>query len=767
MPRHLLLPTLLLAASCSDPSGQPPAVAPDLSSGPQAGLCDTSFSYDASEDAFPDAVFVMGAFNGWRTDATPLVETTPGHFEAQVPLPPGAHPYRLVEFYAWSEGGYENEVCDPNAELIHCEEGYKEPWETDWRHDCASPAATACNSMVKVANCALPQLSLDSLDIDRSGGRVSVAASATPGQAASRITGVRALLDGADHPVDWDGSVARLELSDLSPSRHTLRLVATDDAGNDSEDAFVPLWMDASGDDAWREGAIYFAFVDRFANGDPSLDRSEGTTLEIGDYMGGDLQGVIDRLPYLDELGVRTLWLSNPQDNAEGAWDGDCDETYAGYHAYWPDQAREVEDHFGNADTLHALVEAAHARNMRVIMDWVANHVHQDHPYYAEHADDWFNAPANCRDSSGGQSNWDRIPESCWFAPYLPDIDYAQPEILDLMVEDALWWVKTYDLDGLRVDAVKHMPHSVAWNLEARIRREVEHRQAGGDEQFWTVGETFDGAEKIAEYLNDGDGRLGLDGQFDFPMYYTMQAVFGSMSADLSALEGAAAAAQASYGDALMSSFLGNHDVMRFTTEATEGWQPACQEGVGVRSAGLAWDPHIYTRMRLAWTFLFTQPAVPLVYYGDELGIPGYSDPDNRQPLWWFADLPPGAGVEALAAQVDGDRAALLRTVAALGQARLDHPAMYRGSTIEWWREPTDAPDLWAYARKDADSGDEVIVILNRSGRDASLTNGLAYAGLSPGSTFEDLLSGDTFTATGDSLTVWAPAWTPRLLLRR
>ena len=326
-------------------------------------------------------------------------------------------------------------------------------------------------------------------------------------------------------------------------------------------------------------------------------------------------------------------------------------------------------------------MDAAHDRNMRVIMDWVANHVHETHPYHSANPD-WFNSLAVCKDFSGNQQNWDRIPEECWFAPYLPDIDYTQPEPLHVMVEDALWWARTYELDGFRVDAVKHMPHAVAWNLEARIRREIEHRHAGGDEQFWTVGETFDGYDRIDAYINRGDSLLGLDGQFDFPLYYTLQAVFGSMSADLSALEGSLATGRAVYPED-RGSFLGNHDVMRFVSEATEGYQDACVDGSELRVAGLAWDPQIYTRMRLAWTFLFTQRDVPLVYYGDELGMPGYSDPDNRHPLWWYVDTDATTTVESVAAQLDGDRATLVRHVGALGRARQAHPALYRGQTVE------------------------------------------------------------------------------------
>lgn len=730
-----------------------------------AASCATSFSYRYTGADALDEVYVSGTFNGWAEDEIPMTEVEPGVWEAEVDLAPGAYAYKFVERIDWTYDGYQAWVCDPEADLIHCEAGYKEPWENVFEHICAPGVNSPCNSMIVVEDCAQPTIDVDALSIDRDGGRVTVSASAAKGPAGGALSEGTATLDGAPISGAWTGSGFTIDASGLDSGRHTIRLSVTDAEGRQSEETYIPFWTDASGDDAWRDGAIYFAFVDRFMNGDVSIDGSEGTTLPIGDYQGGDFQGVVDMLDYLDELGVRTIWLSNPQDNSEGGWAGDCDKTYAGYHAYWPDQAREVEDHFGNAESLHLLVDEAHNRGMRVIMDWVANHVHEDHPYVEQHPE-WFNELAVCHDSVGGQQNWDRIPEACWFAPYLPDIDYAQPDALDTMVDDAIWWAKTYEMDGFRVDAVKHMPHSVVWNLEARIQDEIEHRAAGGDEQFWTVGETFDGYDKIVEYIT-APNSLGLDGQFDFPMYYTIQGSFGNMGANLGDLSGTLATSQSRYGDALMSSFIDNHDVMRFTSNGVEGYVSACNWGTNeVIQASPTSDWGIYQRLKIAWTFLFTQPDVPLVYYGDEIGMPGYTDPDNRQPMWWYTGIqPPGVDVETVAGGLDLEQANVLRHVSALGQARKDHPALWRGETSEWWVEPQDAPTTWAYARKDAESGSEAIVILNREGTGRTLTNGLGYAGLTPGRTFVDVLTGETFTADGDTLSVYVPEWSSRVLV--
>lgn len=764
----MLLATLVLGTACKGdgkPAGTDTGAGDGGSGGP--GSCGTTFTYNYTGTEPLSRVGVVGSFNGWDTDSHNLEEISPGVWEAEIALEPGPHSYKFVEVIQWSQDEYQALVCDPSAELIHCEDGYKEPWESEFEHVCGSGIESACNSMVVVPDCRLPRLDVETLSIDRAGGSLTLVAAATEGGAGGALASGTASLDGARIDEAWTGAGFSVSATGLTPGRHTLRLQATDTDGNQSKEVYVPFWTDAGGDDAWRDGAVYFAFIDRFMNGDVSLDGGEGATLPIGDYQGGDLQGVVDMIDYLDELGVRTIWLSNPQDNAEGGWAGDCEETYAGYHAYWPDQAKAVESNFGDDAALRLLVAEAHDRDMRVIMDWVANHVHEDHPYAIDHPE-WFNPQAVCKDSVGGQSNWDRIPEACWFAPYLPDINYGNEDALDTMVDDAIWWAKTYELDGFRVDAVKHMPHSVVWNLEARIRAEIEHTAAGGDEQFWTIGETFDGYDKIVEYIHQ-DNSLGLDGQFDFPLYYALQGGFGEASTSLSDVSGTAMTSRERYGDALMSSFLGNHDVMRFTSHGVEGYVSACNWDTNeVIQASAPTDWFIYQRMKLAWTFLYTQPDVPLIYYGDEFGMPGYTDPDNRQPMWWYTgDLDPGVDVDTVASRLDTEPAAVLRHVAALGQARRDHPSMWRGDATEWWVQPTGSPTTWAWARKDPVGGGESITIINREGEGRTLSNAIAYAGLTPGATFVDVLTGEDFTASGDSLNVYVPGHSSRVLVKQ
>lgn len=716
--------------------------APTPGGGP--GACSTILTYAGPESL--DGVAVAGAFNGWSAESHPMAFED-GAWSIALELEPGAYPYKLVELGGAS--GDEGWLCDPEARFIQCEEGYKEPWEIGLTHDCV-PGGTSCNSLLVVEPCAPPRLQARIVEIDRGAGSVHVEIDAVPGSGGEVVDAV-ATLD--DQPIEgWTGAGFVVSAGGLATGRHTLRFSVTDAGGNTSDEVYIPLWID---DWSWEDGVLYFAFLDRVHNGEAGNDGSEGATAVGGAYEGGDLQGLLELIPYLDDLGVDILWLSNLQDNAEGAWDGQCGLTFSGYHAYWPDAARSIEEHFGDEADLEAVVEAAHARGMRVIMDWVANHVHQDHPYAVEHPE-WFNDFEHCESVVDGQLGFDRIPERCWFAPYLPDIDYAQPEALVTMVDDAMWWAKTYELDGFRVDAVKHMSHAVVYNLAGAVDAQLEHTDAGGDEHFWTLGETFDSYDRINAYI----GERGLSGQFDFPLYYSIRDAFIYGNGTLPDVLASYDTSRAAYGDALMSNFLGNHDVLRFITDAETGYLGAC-DGAQIRVAPPSSNPWAYQRLALAFTFLFTVPGTPLVYYGDELGLSGNPDPDNRQPLWWrTGDLSGVSSVAELSARVDPLASDMLWHVRALAHARSEHVALRRGERIEWWAEP----DLVAYAL--GAEGDHALVILNRGGSDRQLTNGLSFAGL-PGGVYEDVLTQATFTSARDQITIDVGANRSRVLVWR
>ncbi len=735
---------MLLLLGCGDKSAPAPV---DSGTAPEATSCPTTFSYRTDGD--PDEVRLAGSFNDWSPEATPMTEAVAGMWAVTVALDPGRYTYKFVEFTEWSHGGAELWACDANNPLIHCEEGTAA--DLDWSQDC-SAGGSSCNSLIVVEACGPPRIELVEVQTTAATGTVDIRFQAWAAvddeeiiQTSARV-GHRSL-----EPTTLDG-MFHVELAGLSAGPHSIELWALDSALQETT-LTVPIDLDEW---SWDRAVLYHAMIDRVANGAAGNDSLEGTTHPITDYAGGDLKGLEAALPYLDDLGVNTLWLSNPQAGPTGAWPGDCGATYAGYHGFWPADWDRIDPHLGHEDALRSLIDAAHDRGMRVIIDWVGNHVHQDHPVLDEWPAEAIHEEAICSEvGPDGRLNWDRIPESCWFAPYLPDLDQTDPAVLQQSIDKALAWARDYGLDGLRVDAAKHMPHSVSWNLQSQVQTQLEHR--GTDFDFYLVGETFDGADAINAFI----GPDQLDGQFDFPLYWQLRDAFIYDSASLRDVVQTATASAERYPGGRMSTFLGNLDVGRFSTTAAEWTDDVCPEGA-LRQASFPTESEPYDRLLMAWTFLFSQPGIPLIYYGDELGLPGYGDPDNRQPLWWAADVK-NSDVETVAAALPEGPARVLRGVSALARARREHPALATGQTTEWWAAPEDHPTLYAYARTQGE--DTALVILSRWSDETTITNSLSFAGLPGGVTYVDALSGESFDADGDSLTLTMPPMSARLLL--
>lgn len=445
----------------------------------------------------------------------------------------------------------------------------------------------------------------------------------------------------------------------------------------------------------WRSAVLYFVFVDRFRNGDPANDGAVPGVAGPANYQGGDWRGVIDKLEdgYFESLGVNALWLTVPQDNPSVAGLGSDGRPYSGYHGYWVSDLDRPEEHFGTLDTLKELVEVAHARGIKVLLDYAMNHVHEANPIVAQHPD-WFWPLAyegkSCVCGNGCDWNDPYQQRRCWFTPYLPDWNFTNAEARAYSVGNAIDWIEKTGIDGFRLDAVKHI--ELAWLLDLRKRVAAEIEPKTG-EHFYMVGETFESGNR--DVLKTYVGPDRLDGQFDFPLRAVLAEKILRRTGTMHDLDGFLATNDAYY-PGIMSTFIGNHDILRTVHVAEDqpwdAWAP-----------GLPWDapPPLpkaaspFERLGVAYTFLFTTKGVPLLYYGDEVGMAGAGDPDNRRFMQWEG--------------LDPNQIALRKLVAKLGQIRREHSATWRGarSTIA----VTD--DTYAYSM--SDGSDMIYVALNRS----------------------------------------------------
>ncbi|MGB1275989.1 MAG: alpha-amylase family glycosyl hydrolase, partial [Nannocystaceae bacterium] len=522
-----------------------------------------------------------------------------------------------------------------------------------------------------------------------------------------------AALGQNDYTINPETGDVALNLVGLSDGKYTVRATAASADGSESDLARVVFWIEAEAF-SWRDALVYMVLTDRFRDGDPGNNPGPTPMADPrGDYQGGDLEGVRQAIAdgTLDQLGIRAIWLTPFQQNPEGAYIAADNQHYVtGYHGYWPTKAREVDTRLGGAEALHALVAEAHEHGIRVLQDFVVNHVHEDHEYMQAHPD-WFRTGCVC----GTQDcDWTGHALDCMFAGYLPDINHTVPAATEAFVDDAVWWLDTFNLDGLRVDAVKHVEEVATRNLSAAV---AEGFEAAGTHYF-LMGETAMGWSDCADPCNDENyetiaryiGPHGLDGQFDFVLYHaTAYNTFAY--GDKGMLH---AAYWLEHGlekwpsDAIMTPYIGSHDTPRFATLADyRGQDPGHDRGVAHNqwdnTAEAPGDDEPYWRTRVAMAWLLGLPGAPLLYYGDEYGQWGGADPNNR--LMWRPE-------DELSA-VELETLQFIRT---LGKARQELEPLRRGTYVPL----TASEDALVYGRM-VEPGQAAIVGINRSGQPANL----------------------------------------------
>ena len=675
----------------------------------------------------PGTVEVAGEFNDWTPQA--LSANGDGSFAAELgELSAGTYAFKYVY-----DGTFEGQ---PPINVY-----------TKWVGDSE-------NRALRVGDCNRPLLQASAAEAT-AGGTLDATiqvASAASGAPIDPATVVVTVGDRSVSPtIDADAGTITISETGLPPGKHSVRVWVSDTDGTAAENnpLWVPLWVE---DEAfeWEDGLLYFVFTDRFRNsdyGDEPWSPVDGVAT-IANYQGGDFQGVIDAIEsgYFDALGVNALWLSPVYDNPEGSYYGVSDgRLYTGYHGYWPLDALAIENRWGDAgaggdDRLQQLIDAAHARGIRVLFDLVLNHVHEDHTYTFEHPE-WFTGGCVCGEPGCG---WEEKPVECWFTNYLPDLSYKNHDITERVLADTMALVADYDADGVRVDAAKHMDHVIMRSL----RKRLDEIEAEGGAAFWAVGETFTSDRGlIMNYVGDHE----LHGQFDFPLYYSIRSTFTGGGGSFRDLHDSVGWSRDTYGDAIMSPFLGNHDIERFATAVTgvagDAWSDWYEDPMAEGGSSVTqWD--LINKASMGFAFTLTQPGVPLIYYGDEIGLHGAGDPDNRR----FMSFDP---------YLSANQETLLDRVRAIGLARKSSTAIRRGSAAELWVDD----DLYIYAL-DNGAGDVAIVAMNKGAGTRNESVDLSAHGVD-GAIFSDALGSSVGgTVSGNRLSLSLNSWQYAILVR-
>ncbi|MDP6869632.1 MAG: alpha-amylase family glycosyl hydrolase [Candidatus Poseidoniaceae archaeon] len=494
----------------------------------------------------------------------------------------------------------------------------------------------------------------------------------------------------AEYNFVQNGNLWELEINTLSEGKHTIPLNA------DGKDSLAVFWTGPQSDFVWEDALIYMVMTDRFVNGNTSNDGSPTGAEAEADWQGGDLEGVTQMIEsgYFTDLGVNALWISPFNTNPNGSFiAGDGQHQVSGYHGYWPIEPRQVDPRFGGEEALEEMVDAAHSMGIRVMADFVVNHVHEDHVYAQEHPD-WFNQGCICGTS---ECDWTERRLDCLFMDYMPDLDWKNRNASEQVISDALWWIEEFDLDGLRVDAVKHVDDHAITNLATRINEKFE--ATGTD--FYLKGETAmgwsghsleDNAEQY-ETINRYIGDDSLDGQADFVLYHAVvDNVFTTGNMDYQHLDYWTNRSQDQYvEDSVMVPYLGSHDspryISRIENDSTQ-WNQWEEQSLPTTPSLSSYQS---AKQGLAW--LLTTPGAPMIYMADEFGQHGGADPDNRRMLDFnFTD----------------EQQDLYNFTRDIANLRLEHEVLRRGTYSTFHAEA----DLLAYEMTSDD--ESLLIILNR-----------------------------------------------------
>jgi glycosidase len=504
--------------------------------------------------------------------------------------------------------------------------------------------------------------------------------------------------------------------------------------------------------------SFYFVMTDRFANGDTSNDTSglsgdRYTTgfdpTDTGYYQGGDLAGLLDRLDYIAGLGVSAVWLT--PSFANKPVQGIGANRSAGYHGYWVTDFTRIDPHLGTNAELEELIDALHARGMKLYFDLITTHTADvisygsaGHSYIATAAKPALDTDGNEVDLAevAGSDDFPEFDAATSF-PYVPQLD---PDETDLKVPawlndvtlyhnrgDTTWagesvtlgdfsglddlmtenprvvdgFVDVYSdwmdlgVDGFRIDTAKHVNSEFWQGFTAGLDA---HAAELGRDDFFVFGEVYDADPNLlAPYMRDD----GMDAVLDFAFQAAaLDFVNGAGSAHLAEVFADDPAYTTAAGDArALPTFLGNHDMGRV--------------GYLVR------DQDALARDELAHELLFLARGQPVVYAGDEQGFAGNGDGTDRhaRQSLFATQTPEYAEQQLVTGEPAGavDRydtdAPLYALIADLAQLRQSHPALTTGAQLERLADGSS----YAFSRIDHDEKREHLVVLNASAKPVTL----------------------------------------------
>lgn len=511
----------------------------------------------------------------------------------------------------------------------------------------------------------------------------------------------------------------------------------------------------------WQDQIIYFVLVDRFFDGNPdNNDQGVGVYAPKvdGHFSGGDIQGISQKLDYIQNLGATALWTTPVVANMW--WDPRVN--YGGYHGYWARDFKNVDEHFGDMADYRRLSHQLHSRGMYLIQDVVVNHVGNFFSYLGGYDPKdptrYFSLNTEAKPGSAptqypfsmndvnnpehraaGIYHWtpeinnfsDRTQELTFQSGMLNDLNTENPVVREALKDSYAHWIKEAGVDAIRIDTVKYVEAEFYEDFLHGKNSLTEVAQALGKNHFFSFGEVYstsspygyEGEKKINEYLHQKDVRR-IDGPIGFPLYKDIHRVFAG-SAPTAYLAHRLKAQMESYVNPhLAVNFIDNHDVERFLSGGSvDGFKQA-------------------------YALMFTVPGLPTIYQGDEQGFS-----DARRALF--------AGGYKNDEDQFNTASEFYQFIQALAKLRKSDLVFSRGD-LRILESNENGPGILAYSRQYKDK--KVFVVFNSSDN-PTLLNRLE-TGFGAGQTVKRLfthnISGTFDTAADGSLTKLMP---PRSIL--
>lgn len=395
--------------------------------------------------------------------------------------------------------------------------------------------------------------------------------------------------------------------TDTTLGKKTLPIVVTDQYGNEyttSVQVEVAARNKKNADDFdWDESVIYFMVTDRFFDGNESNNTASGAKTygkdNAGLYHGGDFAGITQKLDYLEDLGINTIWITPIVENIPGVTVTDTgkeDVPYnAAYHGYWASDFTKLNPTLGTEEEFQTLIDQAHSRGIRIMVDIVVNHAGYDTEFgnMIRSGDDVVSG-SDQKDSSSN----------------LPDFRTEDPAVSAQLVEWQTQWVKDFGIDYFRVDTVKHVENDT-W-------AELKNALTETDPNFKMIGE-YAGGGYASNGNTLGTGEMDSDLDFDF----NDQAA-NFVKGNISSVENFLASRNSALNNTYMTGqFLGSHDEDGFKQKLLDG--------------GMKEDAATAASM-VAASLQITAKGQPVIYYGEEIGLTGlnnYPYQTNRYDFDW------------------------------------------------------------------------------------------------------------------------------------